>query len=70
MKAHKTEHVLSGEWGTFIRHTFDTRDLYQAYMDDPMVIRPTEYSRSGLIFSPKHGVNGIDNKNTDTYPKI
>ena len=70
MKAHKTEHILSGEWSTFIRHTFDTRDLYQAYMDDLMIIRPSNSSRNNLIFSPKHGITGIDTKNTDTYPRI
>ena len=38
MKAHKTEHILEGELDTFKQRVFDTRDLYQAYMDDPMII--------------------------------
>ena len=70
MKAYRCEHILEGELGTFKQRVFDTRDLYQAYMGGPMIIRPSNSSRNNLIFSPKHAISYMNFRNIDTYPKI
>lgn len=68
MKAYRVDHVLVGEWDKFRPCTFDTRDLYNAYMGSLVVIRPNASSWDNMIFKPKYNINFTDVQNIDIYP--